>query len=783
MRKTLVLALLLLLSLNQTFAAPQAARQVENFNSGWKFNILDNYYSYFDWYEDDDWQNVIIPHIPKIEAYDQDDQWQGTCWYRKWFTLPQGCEDKKIFIKFEGAMHIATVWVNNTPIITHEGGYLPFTVDITDLVHPTKPNLIALRINNDNNPEIPPGKKVSSLDFFYYGGLYREANLIITDKVHITDAVHAGKAASGGIFVTTPLVTKELAKVNVKTHVANDSDKSVDCKIRTTILDPDNKPIITNISDPVTIKALENHSIEQAINVKNLSLWSPWSPALYNVKTEVLTGNEVRDSVTTRFGIRTINFNRENGFQINGKRFYLRGVNRHEQYPYIGNRLSRNAQYRDARKIKEAGFDYIRLSHYPQSPDFMNACDELGLVVMDCIPGWQFMGKQKFKELCYQNSRDLIRRDRNHPCVVLWEVSLNESWMKKDYIVTTHNIAHEEYPGDDCFTCGWAGKEYDVFLQARQHRLKHGGHVKTEKPYVISEYGDWEFYALEKGQRFKGFRDPNLTSRQLRIVGEKRLLQQAKNFQEALSDNRTNTPALGDGLWVMFDYNRGTDKGHESSGVMDIFRLPKFSYYFYQSQRPADEKIAGADSGPMANIASYWDEKSPTDVMVYSNCDEVALYLNDKLLAKQKPDNGEHTSNLWSPPFTFSLGQFTPGTLKAVGYIKGKEAATHIVQTPLEPTGLVIKADLMGIDLAADGVDTIFVYANVVDKNGTTVWGSDTEITFSVSGPAKLVGDNPTNAQAGIATVLLQASDKPGNITVKAKAKGLPEAKLTLSSK
>ena len=324
---------------------------------------------------------------------------------------------------------------------------------------------------------------------------------------------------------------------------------------------------------------------------------------------------------------------------------FLRGANRHQEHPYVGNALPDAAQYRDARRIKEAGFDYVRLSHYPHSPAFMDACDELGLVVMDCIPGWQYFNPDPaFVELQYRNCRELIRRDRNHPCVILWEVSLNESAMPPEFVARAHAIAHEEYPGDQCFTAGWT-TGYDVFLQARQHGgCRDGRH----RPCVVSEYGDWEYYAMNAGLDQTAWTDltpAESNSRQLRWQGERALLQQATNFQEAHNDN-LGTIAFADGLWVMYDYNRGYAPDVESSGCMDLFRLPKFSYHFFRSQRPPA-------AGPVVFIASHWMPGSAEEVRVFSNCEEVALSLDGRLLERRRPDRDRISTRLPHPPLAF----------------------------------------------------------------------------------------------------------------------------------
>jgi beta-galactosidase len=391
-------------------------------------------------------------------------------------------------------------------------------MDISNLGRPGEKNLIAVRLDNRDNRITGP-KPLVDLDFNLYGGLYRKAHLTIKDKLHITDPILADKAAGGGVFVTFPHVSKDAATVKVRTHVQNSATSSRAFALRTTLLDGSGKSVVSAESTPEDLAGGAGQKIVQELRVAKPKLWSPNSPTLYRLRSELVEKGKVVDTEETRIGIRRIEITQD-GFRINGEKMFLRGANRHQEYPYIGNALSDEAQYRDARKIKEGGFDYLRLSHYPQSPAFLDACDELGIVVMDCLMGWQYFGKDPaFAQLKLRECRDLVRRDRNHPCVILWEVSLNESPMPKSFIAAAHAAAHEEYPGDQCYTCGWA-RGYDVFLQARQH----GGCKKvTDSPCVVSEYGDWEYFAQNAGleqEKWNDLRPAQRNSRQLRGAGE-----------------------------------------------------------------------------------------------------------------------------------------------------------------------------------------------------------------------------------------------------------------------
>jgi beta-galactosidase len=242
----------------------------------------------------------------------------------------------------------------------------------------------------------------------------------------------------------------------------------------------------------------------------------------------------------------------------------------------------------------------------------------------------------------------------------------------------------------------------------------------------------------------------------LRGDGEVRLLQQAMNFQEAHNDN-LKTTAFADSVWVMFDYNRGYADDLESSGVMDIFRLPKFSYWFFRSQRDAHELIAGSPFGPMVFIANYWTPDSPLDVRVFSNCEEVALYLNGKLIERRRPDTSRISTNLKHSPFTFKLDQFQPGTLRAIGYVGGRKATSYERHTPGEISRLTLQFDQSDRAFAASGKDTVFCYASLQDKSGNLVPDTKAPVFFGATSQARLVGSNPIMSEAGMATILVES--------------------------
>ncbi len=652
--------------------------------------------------------------------------------------------------------------------MTHKGGYLPLYIDVTGKALYGKENCLLIRLNNNDNPVIPPGKPIKDLDFNFYSGIYRNVWLIKQNKLYITDAVSTNLVNGGGVLLHYNNVSATQAQLNIKVQVKNDRAIKQQVQLKAYLYNPAGVLVGSANVKAADIKSQDTVSMHGEILVAKPALWSPAHPQLYKIVVQVVNNGRVIDAVSSLTGIRQIAF-KNDGFYLNGNRYVLRGTNRHQEYPYIGYALSDNAQYRDAYKIKMAGYDFVRCSHYPPSPAFLDACDELGIFVMDSTPGWQFFGDETFQQNSLQNITDMIHRDRNHPSIILWEASLNETDMKRDYMEKAQAIVHHELPYADTYTCGWMNAVYDVFIPARQH-AKAPDYWKNfnSKPIFIAEYGDWEYYAQNAGfnqTQYKDLTDEEKTSRQLRGDGEKRMLQQATNFQEAHNDNLTGN-ITGDAAWLMFDYKRGYAPDIESSGIMDIFRLPKFVYYFYQSQRDASE------GKPMLFIASYWNDAATKSVKIYSNGEQVELFLIGNCFGKQSPDTGNMNNNLKHPPFTFNVA-YQPGALTAKGYIKGKLVNTTKCKTPETPYAIKLTTDYSGKKLVAGKNDMVFVYATVVDKNGTVVPEAKDIIKLNTAGNAEVIGNNEVAAEAGIAAFLIKAGTKPGKIQLSASAKGL----------
>lgn len=737
------------------------------FNDNWQFSRHGTALVYSQFAEVENWEEVIIPHTAKVEPKIVNDQWQGIAWYKKTFQFNPLWKGKNVFLKFEGAMNETRVWLNGKELAFHRGGYLPFTAELNKALLEGE-NLLVVGLDNRDNPITGP-KPLEILDFNMYGGLYRDVLLRVENAVYISDPVHANEVAGGGIFVTYPLVSEKEATLNIKTHVKSTKNHS-DITVKQTLY-RDNTVVAQVTSAATVLNAKHSKHVELAMPVKNPDLWSPRNPALYKLITQVFSNNELMDQEHTRIGIRNIDV-KPGKFTINGEEMFLRGVNRHQEYPYVGYAISKQANYRDAVRIKSAGFDYVRLSHYPHSPSFIRAADELGLILLDAILGWQYIKPEKeFQEHAWQTCRDMIRRDRNHPSIFAWECSLNESWMEnmEPFVEKMNDIVHEEFPGENVYSVGWVDYGYDIYLQARQHRIEH--YEPPTKPYIVSEYGDWEYYALNAGlnqDAWNDLKEEERTSRQLLQHGEARLLQQATNVQEAHNDN-FNVPAIADGYWVMFDYNRGYADDLEASGIMSIDRLPKFSYYFFQSQRDPNWSSDHYSAGPMVHIANYWQQGSSTEVRIFSNAEEVELILNGKSLGKIKPAATTISNNIKHPPFIFSLPKYEPGLLVAKAYINGKMVAEHKRETsgPAKSITLSTDAKLGGAKPSAG--DTVFVYAQLRDEAGRPVHTSGQEVEFTNISGVKFLGPKTHLTEGGIASALVRIESDASAAKVGAK--------------
>jgi hypothetical protein len=763
------------------YKAPVTNRVDINFNSGWKYNEGDVAGASDATFIDNGWQSVNLPHSTKWVTPEDKTPYNGISWYRKHFTVDNGYQGRKVFLEFEAAMQYAEVWVNGTLKIAHEGGYMGFTVDITNNISfGTADNVIAVSINNAADERWAPG--YSNVDFQYFGGLYRDVNLHITDKLHVTDAVFANKVAGGGIFVTYPSVSATSATVSIKTDVINENAASKSCTVVSDIVDAAGAVVGTSTAT-VAIAAGADNTFVQSITLSNPKLWHPNTPDLYSLFTTVNDGATSVDNFKTRIGVRTIQWSHANGILINGQSYKAQGANMHQDIFGLGNAMPKRAIYYDVKRFKEAGLNFVRGCHYPHNAAFYDACDEFGILVEDPMTGWQhYFDTDTFKNNTYKEVREMVRRDRNHPCIAIWETQLNETDYPPAWAFAMDTLARHEFGGAPMATCGTATDGYwnnmgqvvsvpwDVMIGSSQGGIRS---TKTTQPVIICEYGSWD-YGGESS-----------TSDVTRQSADALLLVQCDNIQQSLNNDRAQPWYCADAYWIYADYAGYITTGYPTSrlngcGIMDYYRIPKFSYYFFQSQRDPAVVIPNVNSGPMVYIANRWTPASPTTVRVFSNCAQVSLYRDATLIATQSPDIGANTASLLHPPFTFTIGGFTSGTLRAVGKIGGVEKAWDTVRTPGAAVAVRLRPESAD-PLDAGGSDARLVWIDIIDANGTVVYGSTATVSLSVTA-GSIVGPTSVTMKAGQLATWVRSGAIDGAMTLAAQSVGLTNGTLVLSS-
>lgn len=773
------------------FRLDNSGREVFSMNPAWRFYKGAADGAETKEFNDKDWTVVSLPNGIEYLPTEASGciNYQGEVWYRKHFAPDAALKGKKLFLHFEAIMGKSKVFVNGKLLTEHFGGYLPVIVDVTDALDWNGDNVIAVWADNSDDPSYPPGKAQDVLDYTYFGGIYRDCWLIAHNQVFITDPNYENEVAGGGLFVAFGKVSDALAEVQLKIQVRNAAKKSFSGQVEYTLLQPDGTEV-ARLSDKIRVKAGKATTVSDQMTVKQPMLWTPSTPTLYNLLVRVLDkdGNVI-DGYRRRIGIRSIEFKGKDGFYLNGKPYEkpLIGANRHQDFAVVGNAVANSIHWRDARKLKEAGMEIIRNAHCPQDPAFMDACDELGLFVIVNTPGWQFWNDApEFAQRVYSDIRNVVRRDRNHPSVWLWEPILNETWYPADFARNTRDIVDAEYPYPYCYSGSDSearGHEnFPVYFAHPANMQDASKEIDPTKTYFTREWGD----------NVDDWSSHNSPSRVARNWGEEPMRVQARHYASPSYPvtsydilYKQSPQHVGGCLWHSFDHQRGYHPDPFYGGLMDVFRQPKYSYYMFMAQRPAvkDNQLAG--SGPMVYIAHEMTPFSGKDVTVYSNCDEVRLTFNKggKTYTYKKDKN---RAGMPSPVITFpdvydfmvdkalSRAQKQDDVyLLAEGLIDGKVVATHKVVPARRPEKILLWVDNEGTDLKADGSDFVTVVAAVADKHGNIKRLNNYNIRFSIEGEGRLLGGpgvlaNPAPVKWGTAPVLVQSTLKPGKIRITA---------------
>lgn len=797
--KKLLLTLLIILHTGITFAyEPEfstagffslegTGRKVFSMNPAWRFHKGAAQGAEAKDYDDNNWQVVSLPNGIEYLPTEASGciNYQGEVWYRKHFTPDSKLKGKKLFLHFEAIMGKSKIYVNGKLLKEHFGGYLPAIVDMTEALEQGKDNVIAVWADNSDDPDYAPGKPQNMLDFSYFGGIYRDCWLIVHNEVFITDPNYENMQAGGGLFVATDNISEKNADVLLKLNIKNDSKKPFNGKAVFSLADRQGKEV-ASCKIKINIRNGKSVTKEGKMKVTEPKLWTPSSPYLYNLYVRVYDdkGN-VTDGYKRRIGIRSIEFKGKDGFWLNGKPYGkpLIGANRHQDYAIVGNAVANSAHWRDAKKLKDLGLEVIRNAHCPQDPAFMDACDELGLFVIVNTPGWQFWNeKPVFAERVYNDIRNIIRRDRNHPCVWLWEPILNETWYPADFAKNVLELVHKEYPYPSCYSaCDTQAKGSEIFPVQFCHPM-----MKSKRNPSVT------YYTREWGDNVDNLSSHNSPSRVARNWGEQPMLIQAEHYAapyypytcyESLC--KENAWHAGGCLWHSFDHQRGYHPDPFYGGVMDVFRQPKYSYYMFKAQRPAEKSDLIAETGPMVYIAHEMTPFSGRDVKVFSNCDEVRLTFNKggKTYSYKKDKN---RTGMPSPVITFeNVYDFMTDKkltrekreadvyLMAEGLIDGKVVATHKVMPARRAEQVRLKVDNEGMALHADGSDFVTVIAEITDKNGNVKRLNNYYVKFFIEGEGRILGGenviaNPAPVKWGSAPILIQSTTKPGKIKITA---------------
>lgn len=725
---------------------PETQRVKRCMNVGWQYHLGDLPAAKAGDYDDSAWETVSVPHTLKLTslALDrcQDDKTQPSyhrdiAWYRRRIQLSQNVG--KVYLEFEGAHQVTDVWVNGRHVGQHAiGGYTPFHFDITAHVNPGK-NVVALRLDNRQRDDTPPDP--GPFDYIKFSGLYRDVYLVQTAPLHVT---FPWEAFYAGVFVTTPSVDplNRNATVAVRTTVRNEHSQPRDCQLLTRVIDREGM-VVLRMRDQARILPGADYTFNQCGGIEeDLHLWSCDDPYLYRVNTLVFDGDRPVDCVENPLGIRSIELNKHDGFLLNGKPLKMIGANRHQHYPYIGDAVPDALHFKDMWQFKQLGFNIVRTAHYPHDNALLDACDRLGILVYEEPPTWISIGNDAWFDNLERAARRMVRNHRNHPSVVIWGAGINH----RGYVPRLHHATKQEDP------TRWTGSNNSEWTGWQTSGVCD---LYTNMDYDgIKDWSGKEYlFAMEGGRG-----------------------------QNTVSRYRSDPLRIGLTSWTAHAYYT-FHLGHERDnrmrgGMMDGFRTPSPNLQWYRTEMTDD---------PLVIVGDSW-RPGIEKLRVYSNCDEVELRLNGKVLARQGPVTDPRKAHLNSPEFVFDIKRYEPGELVAHGLIDGQVKSSDRVLTPQEPVALQLHLDMEDRKLTADGADIVMAYARLVDQNGTVIPDTKQAVHFSVLGPAAVVGDGLPGANPiapirhGVAPALIRTTTQAGLITVRAQCPGIEAAEAQVKS-
>jgi beta-galactosidase len=733
-------------------------------------------------FDDSGFERVVLPHANiRLPWHSFDDKaYQFVSVYRRHFRLPPAARGRRVLLEFEGVMTASTVWLNGVRLGEYRGGFTPFGFDLTEHVDLAGENVLAVEVDSTERPDIPPFGNL--VDYLTFGGMYREVSLKLVAPCFLenvfarpSNVLSSHPGLEVDCFIQHPSVASN--EGHTRSGAAGERGASdVEAAARGLVLElelVDGERVIARASEPLPgSRRARPSGQEPAASVQvpestgpaephrhtirfeklpPVRLWDIDHPHLYTVRVRLVRDGRVLDNDSRTFGFRSARFT-ERGFELNGRIVKLRGLNRHQNFPFVGPAMPRRVQRRDAEILrKELKCNIVRTSHYPQSRHFLEACDELGLLVLEEIPGWQHIGDAAWKDLAVDNVRRMIRRDWNHPSIVLWGVRINESPDDHELYTRTNRTAHELDPTrqtggirafrnsellEDVFTLN----DFGFPLQAPNHPL----YLNTE--FIGHTYST------------------KTTDNADHLI--EHALRHARVHDQLASDSRY----AGGIAWCAFDYNTHANFGSGDRicyhGVVDIFREPKRAAGFYRSQCDPGEEV-------VLEPALHWAAGDAAGllsrIMVCSNCEHLKLFLGGKFLVEGGPDRKQFP-HLAHPPFVFTelaldlLQNW--GDLRIEGYIGGKQVIVRNWSGQGLDQQFVLTLD--DTQLLADGADCTRLVLRVTDEFGNVRPFAADAIRLELEGPAELIGENPCLLVGGVAAVWIRSTGSSGAVRITA---------------
>ena len=741
-------------------------------------------------FDDSKFERVVIPHtnieMPWHNFDDKDYEFVST--YRRRFKLPQAARGKRVFVDFEGAMTASTVWINGVLLGEYKGGFTPFSFELTKHLHPQNENVLAVQLDSTERSDIPPfGYQI---DYMTFGGIYREVSLRVVPQVYIDnifakpkDVMSGNASVDVNCFLAGDLAASGSLSLEAELR---DGDKIV-AKARRTLERPSSAVEPSNPQTPLdpytdapaytTVEVLKDPACYTVslTHLEDIQLWNLDQPHLYSVHVRLAQAGRVVDEDMRRVGFREAVFT-DHGFSLNGKVIKLRGLDRHQTFPFVGQAMPARVQRQDADILrKHLHCNIVRTSHYPQSRHFLDRCDEVGLLVLEEIPGWQHIGDEKWKQVAIDNVGRMIRRDWNHASVVLWGVRINESLDDHDFYTRTNALAHA----------------LDDTRQTGGIRYFQGSEF-LEDVFTMNDFGfplKPPNYPRYLNTEFVGHTFPTKTTDDDERQREHTL--RHARIHNQLASNPQYAGGIG---WCAFDYNTHSNFGAGDRicyhGVTDIFREPKPAAGFYRSQCDPTEEVV---LEPAFHWARGDESVGFTKAVFCSNCDHLQIFARANsdprnawvLVAEIDPDR-EEFEHLKYPPFVLDLNKIDFkklgaewGDLRVDGFINGKQ----VISKSLSGRGVDTKFTLVPDDreLRADGADTTRVVFRVTDEFGALRTYANDPINFTLEGAGKLIGDNPFSLIGGTGAVWVRAGEEPGILRLTAKHPRLGVQKIEIN--